>query len=103
MWRDFSAHHTQRGDVTGVVWGDPGLRPSLSRENETSENTAEVVDSEELTRGRRGATPFVQQCDLIFLLPGSHSGVGGDGEIEGESEEEQGLQSEVRKCVAGNN
>lgn len=102
MWHDFSAHHTQRGDITAVVWGEPGSRPSLPKENETTEKTAEVVDSEELTKGRRAATPFVQQCDLLFPLPDSHGDVGSNGEIEAGCEEEEELQAEVRKCVDEN-
>lgn len=74
----------------------------MPKEDETTENTAEVVDSEELTRGRRAATPFVQQCDLFFPLPDSHGDVGGNGEIEGGCEEEEELQAEVRNCVVEN-
>lgn len=103
MWQAYSAQHTQRGDVTAVVWGTPGTSPqgeeksaaavaaaaaaahggvSCSTSSRSStppggEAGVGVVDAEALTRGRRAETPFVQQCDLVFPLPGRDSGYGG--------------------------
>lgn len=66
MWQKFSSTHTQRGAVTAVVWGAPGVQ---SRPEEGPSVDCDEWDAEGLTRGRRAETPFVQQCDLIFPLP----------------------------------
>lgn len=97
----YSTHHIQRGDVTAVVWGAPGAAPaadgsgdacpesssSKTRAAATTTATA-VVDAESLTRGRRSENPFVQQCDLVFPLPGRESFDGGAGVLE---EQEVGM------------
>lgn len=110
MWQKYSTQHTQRGDVTAVVWGAPGISPKGEKsagaagaagggsfdESTTFCSTSSrstppggeggvvVVDAEALTRGRRAETPFVQQCDLVFPLPGRVSGNsdgGGGGDV----------------------
>lgn len=82
-----SVHHLQRGDVTAIVWGAPGERYRADEEKGSNVTAAEVagagtvrdgascsmrgrVDAEKLTRGKRASMPFVQQCDLVFPLPG---------------------------------
>lgn len=98
MWQEYSSHHTQRGDVTAVVWGAPGAFPegeksaaALAGSGSWDDSTcrsassrstppgAAVVNAEALTRGRRAETPFVQQCDLVFPLPDQDSGNDGSG------------------------
>lgn len=93
--RDLSVHHLQRGDVTAIVWGAPGERCRENEEKGSNVAAAEVagvgtvrkdgascsmrgrVDAEKLTRGRRASMPFVQQCDLVFPLPGRCDGFDG--------------------------
>lgn len=109
----FSAHHAQRGDATAVVWGAPGARPTAENQSAvTAAATQECgapsrgwrVDAEKLTRRRRAATPFVQQCDLVFPLPVEvdGSGTSNDGSICGEDRREQskvrGLLTESEAC-----
>eukprot|EP00752_Nemacystus_decipiens_P004676 g4264.t1 len=111
MLRDYSSHHTQRGDVTAVVWGAPGAAPSDESgaggpggdaREESSRSTApraEVVDAESLTRGRRSENPFVQQCDLVFPLPGLESFDGGGGAIEDQEEAERQAEAFVVRTL----
>lgn len=124
MWHEYSAHHIQRGDVTAVVWGAPGERPPTSLDS--GENNAPPlpptptaaaasaghgadhsrsrwrVDSEALTRGRRDATPFVQQCDLIFPLPNPRhvrNDGGGDGDTSRGSQGCDGIAYEEKQVA----
>lgn len=108
MWHTFSSNHVQRGDVTAVVWGAPGTRPPLptNKPGDEAEDRWWMVDAEELTRGRRAETPFVQQCDLIFPLAdrGRRSGqsradgIGSEHQREVGGEEEG--QAEVGRALA---
>lgn len=67
MWQKFPSHHSERGAVTAVVWGSPGIQgPRGAKDPSVAFDT---LNAEELTRGRRAETPFIQQCDLIFPLP----------------------------------
>lgn len=97
MWRKYSTHHIQRGDVTAVVWGAPGAAPAdesgagggtvgddTCPESSRSTARAAVIDTESLTRGRRSENPFVQQCDLIFPLPDQASFDGDAGVLDKE-------------------
>lgn len=110
MWHDFSAHHTQRGDVTAVVWGYPGARPSVEKESAAAGAAVTLgdephlpstwkVDAEALTRGRRAGTPFVQQCDLIFPLPDRTDS--GNEDSGGDAREDSEAQAEVQvvRCI----
>lgn len=112
MWQEFSAHHYQRGDVTAVVWGAPGAAPreadgadsdvcrrQSSSTQVDSQPAAAVVNAEELTRGRRAETPFVQQCDLVFPLPDRESGGGGDDKLSQQEDAVRGGRS-CRDCVS---
>ncbi|CBN77262.1 conserved unknown protein [Ectocarpus siliculosus] len=97
MWQDFSAHNTQRGDVTAVVWGAPGSPPATGESTGTvrPSSAAGSVDAEALTRGRRADTPFVQQCDLVFPLPDQDGE--SDGHDHGDTQEKQQKQLEMEK------
>lgn len=91
MWQDFSAHNTQRGDVTAVVWGAPGAPPAKAGESTgtavSPSSAAGAVDAEALTRGRRADAPLVQQCDLVFPLPDQDGD--GDGHGHGDTKAKQ--------------
>ncbi|CAN0189466.1 unnamed protein product [Ectocarpus sp. 4 AP-2014] len=97
MWQDFSAHNTQRGDVTAVVWGAPGASPATGESTATvrPSSAAGAVDAEALTRGRRADTPFVQQCDLVFSLQDQDGE--SDGHDHGDTQEKQQNQLEMEK------
>ncbi|CAN0180358.1 unnamed protein product, partial [Ectocarpus fasciculatus] len=98
MWQDFSAHNTQRGDVTAVVWGAPGAPPATGGSTSSTvgpSSAAGAVDAEALTRGRRAATPLVQQCDFVFPLPDQDGD--GDGHGHGDAHEKQQKQLEMEK------
>lgn len=93
--RDPLVHHLQRGDVTAIVWGAPGERCPENEGKGWNAATADVagvgtvkdygsscsmkgrVDAEKLTQRRRASMPFVQQCDLVFPLPGRCDGYDG--------------------------
>ncbi|CAN0394230.1 unnamed protein product, partial [Discosporangium mesarthrocarpum] len=67
-WHDFGRHHSRRGKIDVVLWGSPGCgRPG-------ADGQGSKLDAEALTRGRRQATPLIQQCDVIFPLPKSVTG-----------------------------
>ncbi|CAM9399291.1 unnamed protein product, partial [Scytosiphon promiscuus] len=122
MWQDFSAHHYQRGDVTAVVWGAPGAAAAATPQDDSADHNGvcrrpssstpagsrqpaaspAAVDAEALTRGRRAATPFVQQCDLVFPFPDweSNDGCGDKRSQEaGEKKAEQRAQAFVVRSL----